>query len=103
MLSLFGALFSFLKCLILWLAGAIVAGITLLVNAVIAALAAVVGFVLGLLPDLDLQSLSPPDWLAQAAWVVPLNQVILASAVVFGVLVIWPLIGTLLRWARVVE
>lgn len=101
--ALLGSLFTFLKCVIAWAVGALVAGVTVLVNLFLAALFAILGPLLGLLPNVSLANTTAPGWLAAANWALPLDQFVIATGVIVAVLVVWHVISIGLRWLKVVE
>ena len=105
MAGLFSALFGFLKCLLAWVVGAAIAGVTALVNLVIAGLMAIVGPALGLLPTVDLGSVALPGMVVDAmGWVgyfLPVTFGIATALVVLTVLGVWALVAAILRWAKV--
>jgi len=107
MSALFGSLFSFLKCLLLWVVGAAIAGVTALVNVIVAGLMALVGPVLGLLPTVDLGSVALPSTVVDAmGWVgyfLPVTYGIAVALVVLAVQLAWVPVAAVLRWARVVR
>lgn len=103
MAGLFLSLFAFLKCLMLWVVGAAMAGLAAMVNLFLVVLMALLGPLLSLLPDVQLSSIQLPSFLAWANWLFPLDQFVIATGVVLAVLVAWHLVAIGLRWLKVVE
>ncbi len=98
--SLFSALFDFLKCLLLFLVGAIEWVLVTVLNLVVAALAAFLSVVLAILPNVDLPTISAPSSLAAANYFLPLDQLVLAMAAIVTVLAVWPLVRLGLNWIK---
>lgn len=107
MAGLFSALFGFLKCLLSWVVGAAIAGLTALVNVIVAGLMAVVGPALGLLPTVDLGSVALPgmvvDVMGWVGYFLPVTYGIAVALVVLAVQLAWVPVAAILRWARVVR
>lgn len=98
--QIFGALFDFLKCLLLYLVGAVEWVLLTVLNLLVAAAAAFLSVLLSLLPSVSLPTISPPSWLAQANYFLPLDQLALAMAVIAALLVLWPLLRMGLNWIK---
>lgn len=80
-------------------------GVTDTINAVVVALALVVGTVVGLMPDVpDAPSLPGPmqTALQWVAWFFPVGTLVAAFAFIAGAWLIWLGVSTILRWAKAV-
>jgi len=96
-------LIDFLICLAKFGVGLLLAGLVGLVNLFLAALMALLSPLLALLPEVDLGDVQPPDLLALANWLLPLDQFVLLTAVVLSLLGMWHVAAIALRWLKVVE
>lgn len=96
-------LMDFLICLVKYASGLLVAGLIGLVNLLIAGIGALVGFLIGLLPEVQLGSISLPDQLAWGNWLFPINHAVAALLLVVTVLVAWTVINIGLRWAKAAQ
>src|ERR1700761_6522321 len=95
--SAFSALFGFLECLLLYLVGAIEWVLVSVFNLVIAALAAIVGPVLALLPSVTLPSVSLGSFVAGANYFFPVDTLFLIVGIVLPISLLLPVIRTVLR------
>jgi hypothetical protein len=102
-MDLLSPLVDFLICLAKWAVGALVSGIVSLVNLLLAALMALLGPLLGLLPTVNLPNLQLPDFLASVNWLFPVDQALIALGLVITVELAWPLVALGLRWLKAVS
>jgi len=100
--SILSPLIDFLICLAKFATALLLSGITLLVNATVAVLMALLTPLLNLLPTVTLPTLNPPSFLAWANYLFPLDQVAIAGGLVVTVLLAWPAVAVGLRWLKVV-
>jgi len=98
--GLLAPLFDFLKCLVLFAVGCVEWVLFTVINLLIAAVAGLVGVVLGLLPSVTLPTIALPSSFAWANYFLPMDQVLLALAVILAVAVAWPLARLLLNWVK---
>lgn len=96
-------LFDFLKCLVVFAVGALVAGLVEVFNLLIAGLMLLLGPLLAILPEVNLSEVRLPRFLAMANWVFPLDHFVIALGIVIVVLVAWHVISVGLRWLKVIE
>ena len=101
--GLLSPLFDFLKCLALWLVGALLAGLITLLNFLLVPLAALAQLGLSLLPSVTLSPASIPS-LGGAMGVVdyflPVALLLSTASVVLTVRLSLPLVRLLLRWVK---
>jgi hypothetical protein len=96
-------LFDFLICLCKFFGGLLVYLLVGAFNVLVAGLAALLAPLLALLPNVSLAEWDPPDLLAWANWLFPLDQFVIATGIVLAVLGIWHVLAVGLRWLKVVE
>jgi len=101
-LDLLKPLWDLLVCLAKWAVGALVAGVTELLNLVIAALGLLLGPALSLLPNVTLDPFVVPSFVAHLNYFFPVGTFVALTAVVVTVLLVWPLAGIALRWLKVI-
>src|SRR3954471_17933943 len=98
MSAILAPLFSFLTCLEKAAAGLIAFALSGLVNLFVLALMSLLGPLLALLPDVTLPTIALPSSIAEANWIFPLDQFVIALGVVATVLGAWHLVAIGLRW-----
>ena len=93
-------------CLLQNIVGAIVAGAILAINAVVAALAALAGVVLGLLPDMPADPDLPAAFdtaMGWVQWVFPVAAALAFVGFAIAAWLIWQGVAVVLRWAKAID
>lgn len=99
MTTILNAIYDFLSQLVCWIMTALV----LTLNLIIAALGAVLGTLIELLPEIEGVPAVPDEITTVAGWVnwfFPVGQVSLFFVFIFGAWILWQAVAVIMRWAK---
>jgi hypothetical protein len=101
-LSLLSGLFDFIKCLVLYAVGALLAGLEVVLNLLIAGVMALLGPILAALAAISpsLGSVSLPSFIAQLNWFLPIGFFVALTLAMFAFEALWPLFRLVLNWLK---